>query len=343
MFNNSWKMLFIFMLMMGTIITISSNSWLGAWMGLEINLLSFIPLMSDNNLMSTEASLKYFLTQALASSILLFSFILMMINQNYEIYINNSEANLTNLMLFSSLLLKVGGAPFHFWFPNIIEGLSWMNSFILMTWQKIAPFMLMTYTISNSLIIICSILSVMFGALGGLNQSFLRKLMAYSSINHLGWMISSLMLNQNIWMVYFLFYSFLSFNMTFMFNLWKIFHINKMFSTFTYSKSLKFMLMFNLLSLGGLPPFMGFIPKWVIINMLSVDNQFFIVFILISFTLITLYFYLRICYSGLMLNYYEPLWINQFLTNKLQMTLFLLSSSISLLGLPFISLIYMML
>nr|YP_010155419.1 NADH dehydrogenase subunit 2 [Dicraeus orientalis]QQX44912.1 NADH dehydrogenase subunit 2 [Dicraeus orientalis] len=335
----------MFMLIFSTIITISSNSWLSAWMGLEINLLSFIPLMSDNNLMSTEASLKYFLTQALASSVLLFSFILMMISKNYEIYnfIDNNNLNFTNFMIFSSLLLKTGAAPFHFWFPNIIEGLSWMNCFILMTWQKIAPFMLMSYLISNFLSMICSILSVMFGAIGGLNQSLLRKLMAYSSINHLGWMISSLMLNQNMWLLYFLFYSFLTFNMVFMLNLWKIFHINKMFSMFFSSKSLKFVMMFNLLSLGGLPPFLGFIPKWLIINQLTMNSQLLLTFILIVFTLITLYFYLRICYSGFMLNNYQLNWIVSNQVNKTNLNMFMISSSISILGLPLISLIYFML
>nr|YP_010713105.1 NADH dehydrogenase subunit 2 [Oscinella pusilla]WDA93971.1 NADH dehydrogenase subunit 2 [Oscinella pusilla] len=345
MFNNSSKIMFMFMLIFSTIISISSNSWLSAWMGLEINLLSFIPMMSDNNLMSTEASLKYFLTQALASSILLFSFILMMIAKNYEIYNFNTlnEINLTNLMIFSSLLLKTGAAPFHFWFPNIIEGLSWMNCFILMTWQKIAPFMLMSYLISNMMAMICAMLSTMFGALGGLNQSLLRKLMAYSSINHLGWMISSLMLNQNMWMIYFTFYSFLSFNLIYLFNMWKIFNINKMFSLFMQSKPLKFMMMFNLLSLGGLPPFLGFIPKWLVINQLTLNNQLLLTIILISFTLITLYFYLRICYSGLMLNNFELNWIYNNQINKNYMNLYMISSSISILGLPFISLIYYML
>lgn len=306
-------------------------------------MLSFIPLIRDNNLMSTEASLKYFLTQALASTVLLFSFILIIINQNYQIYSLMDDTNFTNLIIFSRLLLKVGGAPFHFWFPNVIEGMSWINSFILITWQKIAPFILITYIIRNSLIIICSILSVIFGAFGGLNQSLLRKLIAFSSINHLGWIISSLILNQNIWIIYFLFYSFLSFNIVWIFNLWKIFHINKIFSTFNYSKSLKFILIFNLLSLGGLPPFLGFIPKWIVINLLTINNQFLLTFIIIRFTLVTLYFYLRICYRGLILNHYELAWTNNFQINKLQINLFLFSSSISLLGLPLIRLIYIIL
>nr|WNS59319.1 NADH dehydrogenase subunit 2 [Cetema sp.] len=345
MFNNSSKILFFFMLMMSTIISISSNSWLGAWIGLEINLLSFIPLMSDNNLMSTEASLKYFLTQALASTILMFSFILMSLNQNFDRFysIMMEQMNFSYMMILSSLIIKVGSAPFHFWFPNVIEGMSWMNSLILMTWQKIAPFVLMTYMINNTMIIVCSILSILFGSIGGLNQSFLRKLMAFSSINHLGWMISSLMFNQNMWILYFTFYSFLSMNMVFMFNMWKMFHINKLFSMFNYSKPLKFFFMFNILSLGGLPPFMGFIPKWIIITMLTMNNQFLLVFFMISLTLITLYFYLRICYSGLMLNHYELSWINNFQINNVQMNFYLLTTSISLLGLSLISLIFIML
>nr|YP_010713118.1 NADH dehydrogenase subunit 2 [Rhodesiella elegantula]WDA93984.1 NADH dehydrogenase subunit 2 [Rhodesiella elegantula] len=344
MFNNSSKIMFVLMLILGTMMTISANSWLSAWMGLEINLLSFIPLMSDNNLMSTEASLKYFLTQALASTILLFSVIMMTLILNYKtsLVMSTQIENISNLMIISSLLLKVGAAPFHFWFPNIIEGLSWFNSFILMTWQKIAPFMLMTYLINSNMIIICSILSVMFGSLGGLNQSLLRKLMAFSSINHLGWMMSSLLFNQSIWLIYFLFYSFLSFNLVYMFNLWKIFHINKMFSLFSYSKSIKFTMMFNLLSLGGLPPFMGFIPKWIVINLLTMNHQYFLTFVLISFTLIALFFYLRICYSGLMLNNFEPIWINSYQINDFQMNMYMFSSSISILGLPFISLLFIM-
>lgn len=306
--------------------------------------MSFIPLIRDGTLISSEASLKYFLTQALASRILLFSFILIIISRNYSILnIEYRELNFTNLIIFSRLLLKTGAAPFHFWFPNIIEGLSWINCFILITWQKIAPFILISYLITNNLVIISAILSVIFGALGGLNQSILRKLIAYSSINHIGWIIRSLILNQNAWILYFLFYSFLSFNLIFIFNLWKIFHLNKIFSLFTHLKSLKFVIIFNLLSLGGLPPFLGFLPKWILINLFTINNQLLLSFILILFTLITLYFYLRICYAGFILSHYELRWINNFSINNFQLNLYIISSSISILGLPLIRLIYFIL
>nr|AEY80450.1 NADH dehydrogenase subunit 2 [Pararhinoleucophenga setifrons] len=341
MFNNSSKILFLFMMMIGSMITITSNSWLGAWMGLEINLLSFIPLMSDNNnSMSTEASLKYFLVQALASAILLFSILLLLLKNNLNLMMN---LNYISMIMLSSLLLKSGAAPFHFWFPNMMEGLTWMNSLLLMTWQKIAPLMLIFHLNQLYLLLISAILSSLIGALGSMNQTSLRKLMAFSSINHLGWMLSSIMISESIWLIYFLFYSFLSLILSYFFNIFKIFHLNQLFSLFFNSKILKFTLFLNLLSLGGLPPFFGFLPKWIVIQQLSFNNQWLLLTILMMSTLITLFVYLRICYSAFMLNYYENNWMNNIFCKLLSNMLFLILSFISILGLLLISLFYFML
>nr|YP_010127598.1 NADH dehydrogenase subunit 2 [Platycheirus albimanus]QPP19854.1 NADH dehydrogenase subunit 2 [Platycheirus albimanus]UXF58164.1 NADH dehydrogenase subunit 2 [Platycheirus albimanus] len=338
MFNNSSKILFIFILMMSTMITISSNSWMGAWMGLEINLLSFIPLMSDNNLMSNEASLKYFLTQALASSILLFSTILFMYQNNFMMQIN--ETNYVNMMILSTLLMKSGTAPFHFWFPNVMEGLNWMNSLILMTWQKIGPLMLISYLLIKFMLFWCILLSVIIGSLGGLNQTSLRKLMTFSSINHLGWMLMSMYSNEALWITYFMFYTFMSFNLIFLFNMFKMFHINQLFSLFMFNKTFKFSLFLNFLSLGGLPPFLGFIPKWLTIQYLTFNNQLFMLTIMIIMTLLTLFFYLRLCYTAFMLNYYENNWNFNILWNNFMINLYLIFSFFSTFGLFIISIMY---
>nr|QUL58863.1 NADH dehydrogenase subunit 2 [Musca vitripennis] len=335
MFNNSSKIMFLAILMMGTLIAISANSWMGAWMGLEINLLAFIPLMSDNKLMSTEASLKYFLTQALASSVFLFAVILFLLNTS-----KNDSNYLMEMIIFSSLLLKSGSAPFHFWFPNVMEGLSWINALILMTWQKIAPLMLISYVIFKPLIIISIILSSLIGALGGLNQTSLRKLMAYSSINHLGWMLAAMYNSNLIWLVYFLFYTFLTFSMVFMFNMFKISYINQLFSLFFHEKSIKFFLFFNLLSLGGLPPFLGFLPKMFVIQSLTMNNQLFLLTFMVMMTLITLYFYMRLCYSAFMLNYYENNWMTFSYYKSSNMKLLLIFSYISTFGLFLTSSLY---
>nr|YP_010693282.1 NADH dehydrogenase subunit 2 [Bactrocera tuberculata]QHR79533.1 NADH dehydrogenase subunit 2 [Bactrocera tsuneonis]WCB99113.1 NADH dehydrogenase subunit 2 [Bactrocera tuberculata] len=340
MFNNSAKIMFFFILMTGTLITVSSNSWLGAWMGLEINLLSFIPLMNSNNLTSTEASLKYFLTQAMASAVLLFAIMMMYLN-NYPIIQDNSSYS--NLMIISSLLLKSGAAPFHFWFPNVMEGLSWMNALTLMTWQKIAPLMLISYTTQSVFIFMAIIASTITGSLGGLNQTSLRKLMAFSSINHLGWMLAAMQANESMWCIYFSFYTFLSFSLTFMFNNFKMFHINQLFNSFFNSKILKFILFLNLLSLGGLPPFIGFLPKWLVIQLLVLKSQYMLMTVMTVMTLITLFFYLRLCFAAFMLNYYENNWTIDMTINNVSFKLMLILSFISTFSLILISMIYLFL
>nr|YP_009433032.1 NADH dehydrogenase subunit 2 [Culex usquatus]YP_009433071.1 NADH dehydrogenase subunit 2 [Culex camposi]AXJ91482.1 NADH dehydrogenase subunit 2 [Culex coronator]AXJ91534.1 NADH dehydrogenase subunit 2 [Culex usquatissimus]ATD12045.1 NADH dehydrogenase subunit 2 [Culex usquatus]ATD12084.1 NADH dehydrogenase subunit 2 [Culex camposi]AXJ91495.1 NADH dehydrogenase subunit 2 [Culex coronator] len=333
--------IFLIMLIFGSLITISANSWLGAWMGLEINLLSFIPLMNEGkkNLMTSESSLKYFLTQAFASSILLFAIILMMMSFNLN-WINN---NFYELLILSTLLLKNGAAPFHFWFPGVMEGLSWINGLILMTWQKIAPLMLISYNINYNFFLVAIILSMIIGALGGLNQTSLRKLMAFSSINHLGWMLMAMMNNELLWLVYFMFYFFLSMSIVLMFNNLKLFHFNQIFNLSIMNPVIKFFLFLNLLSLGGLPPFLGFLPKWLVIQNLVETHQLFLLFISVCLTLITLYYYLRMSYSIYMLNFNKNSWMLIDSFNNKNMTFILTMNFFSIMGLMIISLIYLIL
>nr|QWT71654.1 NADH dehydrogenase subunit 2 [Simuliidae sp. Cyprus 2] len=338
MFKNLSNYLFLTTLISGTLISISSNSWLGAWIGLEINLLSFIPLMIDtNNLLSTEAALKYFLTQALASAIFLFSSILFILQLNIFSMIS-INSNLITTVILSSLLLKSGAAPFHFWFPGVMEGLNWWNNLILMTWQKIAPLMLASYCLNFNFIFNIIILSIVIGSLGGLNQTSLRKLMAFSSINHLGWMLAAMMYSENLWLSYFIIYTYLSFTIVFIFNLFKFFHLNQLFSFYNQSPLVKFSLFVSLLSLGGLPPFLGFLPKWMVIQSISNINSIFMLIIMVSFTLITLFFYMRITYSAFMLSYMETNWnySNFMITKSMNWTLifnFFSSMSLSLISL----------
>nr|YP_010519712.1 NADH dehydrogenase subunit 2 [Ochlerotatus trivittatus]UXP34308.1 NADH dehydrogenase subunit 2 [Ochlerotatus trivittatus] len=334
--------IFLIMLISGSLITISSNSWLGAWMGLEINLLSFIPLMNEGkkNLMTSESSLKYFLTQAFASSILLFAIILMMLFFNNNWMMNN---NFNDLLILSTLLLKSGAAPFHFWFPGVMEGLNWINSLILMTWQKIAPLMLISYNMNYNFFLISIILSMIIGALGGLNQTSLRKLMAFSSINHLGWMLMAMMNNELLWLTYFLLYSILSMSIVLMFNNFKLFHFNQIFNFSMMNPSIKFFMFLNLLSLGGLPPFLGFLPKWLVIQNMIELNQIFLLFISVCLTLITLYYYLRMSYSIYMLNYNKNSWMMMNSYNSKNMNLILTMNFISIMGLVVVTLIYMIL
>nr|YP_002274302.1 NADH dehydrogenase subunit 2 [Parafronurus youi]ABY53349.1 NADH dehydrogenase subunit 2 [Parafronurus youi] len=334
------RLLFYLTLMTGTMISISSSSWLGAWIGLEINLLSFIPLMSNkNNQFSTEAALKYFLTQALASAILIFGAICLGFNSQLP-FSATQNFFLLNSLIAATLLLKMGAAPFHFWFPGVMEGLSWLNGLILMTWQKIAPLMLISYVFSPSLmnftfIILCALA----GSLGGFNQTSLRKIMAYSSINHLGWMLAATLLGNPYWITYFLFYSFLSSSIVLLFNLFNISHIAQIFSIPLASPILKLALFCNLLSLGGLPPFLGFLPKWIIIQGMVSAGYYFIITIMVTLTLITLYFYIRMGYSAFMIAHHETKWLLTPTLSVSSQILVIFSFSFSFLGLLLCSMI----
>nr|ASM82592.1 NADH dehydrogenase subunit 2 [Agnetina aequalis] len=341
MINNPTKFLFLITLISGTLISISSTSWFGAWIGLEINLLSFIPLMTNSsNLMSTEASLKYFLIQALASATLLFTVIFAALVYSSPSSLLTSNLFL-NTLISSSLLLKMGAAPFHFWFPGVMEGLSWMNGFMLLTWQKIAPLMLLTYNFHfNTFASFIILSSVIIGSLGGLNQTSLRKILAYSSINHLGWLTAALTLGENIWNIYFSVYSFLTAAIIFMLKTFGVSHINQAFSLNSVPPIIKFAMFSTLLSLGGLPPFIGFLPKWIIIQNMTEAGLTLIVVLMVTMTLITLFYYLRLSFSAFTLSYTENLWNSSTMEMNFSFLLMIILASLSTLGLTICSLIY---
>lgn len=289
----------------------------------------FIPLISNsNNLLTSEASLKYFLTQSIASINFLFSILFKLILiKNFELN------NFISIIINSSLLIKIGSVPFHFWFPNIIEGLSWFNCFILMTWQKITPIILLSYYFNKNFLIFIIILNTIIGAIGGLNQTSLRKLMAFSSINNLGWILSAILIRENLWIFYLFIYSFLIRIICILFQILNLFFINQLF-TININSIIKISLIINFLSLGGLPPFIGFFPKWIIINFLINKKIFIITFIFIIIRLIILFFYIRIIYSSFIFNYIKLKWFKIIIKNNI-ITFINLFSLISFLGIIF--------
>nr|AND96577.1 NADH deshydrogenase subunit 2 [Oniticellus egregius] len=293
--------MFYFTLIIGTLISISSYSWFSMWLGLEINLMSMIPLMSDpKNPNSVEASMKYFITQALGSSILLLSMIIMSMN----FFTLDSNNFVLTSMYYSALFMKMSAAPFHFWFPEIMEGLTWTNSFIMLTWQKIAPLILITYPNFESFkyMMLVVIFSTMISGIMGINQTNMRKILAYSSINHLSWMLSSMLFFETIWMYYFLTYFIITFNIVIIMKIFNIFQLNQLFNFLNKHPFIKFFFMLNFASLGGLPPFLGFLPKWLTIQMLIKMHLFSLALVILIMTLLTLFFYMRIMYSNTTMN-----------------------------------------
>nr|WNL53848.1 NADH dehydrogenase subunit 2 [Microtermes sp. C MLW-2023a] len=330
--SNSTKILLLITLMSGVLVSVSSNSWLGAWMGLEINLMSFIPLMSNvKNMYNTEASLKYFIVQALASATLLFVVVMKTLTE--DLFTLEGSAY-TPMIICTPLLLKSGAAPLHWWFPGVMEGLSWENCALLMTVQKAAPLMLMSYLIEINTFTMCIILtSAIVGAIGGLNQTSMRKILTYSSINHTGWMLIALALSENLWTMYFATYSTLALTVVAAIKLSGVSFINQTMLTNKGATLMKFMMFTSLLSLGGLPPFLGFLPKWIIIQAMVMNKLAPMATIVVVTSLITLYYYLKISYSSFMILNTEPKWnLNSYKNKKASNTKALLLSTISLTG-----------
>ena len=287
--SKPYTILFSSTLILGTFISISSNNWISIWIGLELNLYSFIPLILKSYInQEKEASIKYFLTQALASVILLFASILMLFS------------NQAIVILVVSILIKLGAAPCHFWLPSIINSLSWPICLILATIQKAAPILILTQIlqpISSTITIIISSIGAITGGVGGLNQTQIRAILAYSSIGHIGWIIASTLSSSIITLIYFITYVIILTSIILSLSPTYLLLANSIYQTKPAPNSIKLLSISRLLSLAGLPPFFGFFPKLLILIALTSIKFFILPIILVLASTLNLYFYLKIIVS----------------------------------------------
>nr|YP_009472934.1 NADH dehydrogenase subunit 2 [Metatropis longirostris]AST10164.1 NADH dehydrogenase subunit 2 [Metatropis longirostris] len=314
---NFLKMMFLMMILMSTMLTISSSNWIGMWMGMEMNLMSFIPFISKiKNTKSSKATMIYFLVQSIGSVILLFS---ILVNSFIMISPIMME-EITNMSLMLGLLIKLGVAPFHMWMPEMMSNLSWMDLMVFMTWQKLAPMYTLSNLINNNWMIMTSILmSTIIGAIGGINLTSLRKIMAFSSINHLGWMLI-MMVNNNMWYMYLMLYSIMIIMACTFFNNYNSYFINQL-NNSSMSMMEKYIMASIMLSIGGLPPFLGFLPKWMAIESMINSNMLIVMLIMIMMSLLTLFYYMRMISSLMMMFNYTNKWLY---LNKIKMNYILL-------------------
>nr|AID51825.1 NADH dehydrogenase subunit 2 [Liolaemus silvai] len=285
----------------GTIITASSFHWLFAWIGLELNTLAIIPLITkQHHPRATEAATKYFLTQAAASAIILFSSTINAWNTGtWDIM--QLTTPMSSTLLTMALAMKLGLAPAHFWLTEVMQGTTTGTAMIIATWQKLAPMAIIILTSNNltpTILLTMAMLSTIIGGWGGLNQTQLRKILAYSSIAHLGWMAAISTMTTNILTINMILYLLMTTSMFSTLIMTKSKTIQDMTSSWSMSPIITTMTMIILLSLGGLPPLTGFIPKWLIIEELTIQNLTPAATTLAMSALLSLYFYLRLTYTS---------------------------------------------
>ncbi|YP_002323943.1 NADH dehydrogenase subunit 2 (mitochondrion) [Acyrthosiphon pisum] len=282
---NLTKIMFFTLLMFSTLMSISASNWLSMWMGLELNLFSIIPILNfKSSIYSIEATMKYFLIQAFASILLL----IFLINKNL-LFINND-----NMLIMMSLLMKLSLMPFHLWLPSMMEGLNWMSCLLMMTWQKITPLIMISYLNVNKNMMFLIVL-ISMNSIFGLNQNSMRKILAMSSINNTTWMLFAILMNENLWINYFLIYSMLNFLIIKMLNNYNINYINQM-KLFNLNFYFKLNLLMLIFSIMGLPPMLGFLMKWMLIKNLMYNNMYIIMMMLIMLTILNLLFYIKMTY-----------------------------------------------
>nr|AAK50186.1 NADH dehydrogenase subunit 2 [Passer domesticus] len=299
--NPQAKLVFTISLLLGTTITISSNHWVMAWTGLEINTLAILPLISkSHHPRAIEAATKYFLVQAAASALVLFS---SMTNAWHtgQWDITQLTHPVSCLILTSAIAMKLGLVPFHFWFPEVLQGSPLTTGLLLSTIMKLPPMALLFMTspsLNPTLLTTMAILSTALGGWMGLNQTQTRKILAFSSISHLGWMAIIVIYNPKLALLNFYLYALMTSTVFLTLNSIKALKLSTLMTTWTKAPALNTMLLLTLLSLAGLPPLTGFLPKWLIIQELTKQDMAPAATIISLLSLLGLFFYLRLAYCA---------------------------------------------
>nr|ABL11187.1 NADH dehydrogenase subunit 2 [Cemophora coccinea] len=298
----SWLIITTSIVLSTTMIT-STTHWLMTWVCLEINTLSMIPLISKpNHPRATEAATKYYLIQTMASTTILFAATMNAMNtSNWDIHLT-SELTATT-MITMALMMKMAAAPFHFWLPDVSQGTTTLTTLTILTWQKIAPLtiLLMMHNKTNiTLMLLSAMLSITAGGLGSLNQTQLRKLMAFSSIAHTGWILATMTMAPNISMLTFMVYTMTTTPVLLLINITTSMTIKDMGVMWTKSPYIMMVSSTTILSLGGLPPLLGFMPKWLILNNMTSNNMITEATLMALMSLLSLYVYMRLMYVSSM-------------------------------------------
>ena len=316
---------------LGMMVMISSNDLIVFYMGLELQSLSLYVLASFNrkNLLSSESGVKYFVLSALSSGLLLYgcSLIYGFSNSTNFIFIaenlNSSNYGLTFGIVFIlvGLAFKISAVPFHMWAPDVYQGSPTSVTLFFAVLPKIAAltvFIRFLYIPFINLIdqwqmiiVFLSIASMLFGAIAAIGQKNLKRLIAYSSIGHMGYALAGLSVGSNEGIQSAIAYIsiYLIMNLAFFSCLFMIRKNENYFENIEdltgLSKNhpiLSISLLIVLFSLAGIPPLAGFFAKFYIFMAVIEQSMYFLAVIGLLSTVIAAYYYLRI----IKIIYFDP-------------------------------------
>ncbi len=315
--------------LVGTMIMISAYSLLMLYLGIELLSLALYALIgfNKNSGLSSEAAIKYYVLGAMSSGILLFGISLIYgftgsINY-FEIadQIRNINSNSVQFLgvifglifITASLCFKFGAAPFHVWVPDIYQGSLISTTILLSTLPKIAvfivflklffiPFMALHYVWSDILIFI-GIASIIIGSIFALTQENIKRLLAYSAISNIGFIILALALVTNDGLHASLYYT-IVYSFTALASFGIVTHITSnshgiedisdlagLSKTHPYFAIL---ILITMISSAGIPPLIGFHAKLMVIQALVNNTYILLSIIVVLMTVLSAYYYLKV-------------------------------------------------
>jgi NADH-ubiquinone oxidoreductase chain 2 len=285
---------------------ISRSHWFFLWIALELNTVMFFPLLAKKkHTFNFRLCLNYFLIQRLISLIILFRL--------FNCEIANHARTSPKICIFAALLIKIASIPFHRWMLPIIKTnktIVWL----LLTAQKVLAFLMLIFIkpLITEIILVVLFISILLSPILGLSQNHTNILLFFSSISHTRWLIVGILLGQETWLFYFVFYSCILYLFLFETNTSAAQEIRK-------SSSSNMLTFISLMSLGGIPPLVGFYPKILIIIQRFLLTLFLLFFFLLMRARLDLFIYARLGALFLVLKKSKTIWSKQKKNNKLIM------------------------
>ena len=308
---------------LGMMVMVSSNDLIVFYIGLELQSLALYVLASFNrdNILSSESGLKYFVLSALSSGLLLYGCSLvygfssstnfLQISLNYD----QSAQGIIFGMVFIlvGLAFKISAVPFHMWAPDVYQGSPTSVTLFFAILPKIAAltvFIRFLYTPFfnlidqwQTIIIFLSIASMVFGAVAAIGQKNLKRLIAYSSISHMGYALAGLTTgtNQGVQSSVSYITIYLVMNLAFFSCIFMLKRKDEYYENIEdlsgLSKKhpiLSFSLLVVLFSLAGIPPLAGFFAKFYVFMAVIEQSMFFLAIVGLLATVVAAFYYLRI-------------------------------------------------
>ena len=296
----------ILMITLSSLLLVSSVNWLSIYLAIELQTLTLFILVAlkRDSAFGTEAGLKYFVLGAVSSGLFLFGCALLYgLTGETSIQGINSmlEADVGKILITISLLFKLSAAPFHMWAPDVYEGAPTTITALLATVPKVGVFSILVQIgpVTN-IVLVCAVLSIIYGAIGGLNQTKIKRLLAYSGISHMGFILFGIAIGtfegiqaSLIYMVIYVIMSICSFSIILSLKLTKDLII-EVSGLSRDNPVIAFTLALTFLSIAGVPPLAGFLSKWLVLLSGISSGYYLICIIAVISSVIAAVYYVRL-------------------------------------------------